>query len=155
MSNVIVPPPPKSAREKFLEAALAKLGETVLMGQLDCSELVAIGVLAAGGPDQTKTHTAQRYHDETRALTLAEFPQPGDLGFYGSDAQHIIHVVIYVAPGKILSADGATRRITDLEHAVAAGAKVRLHDSEKYRRDTIFQGWRRNSVVDSIEFVSR
>jgi len=155
MTGVIVPPPPKSAREKFLEGVLAQTGRVVLMGQLDCSELVALGVIAAGGPDQTKTHTAQRYCDETRMLWLSEFPLPGDLGFYGVDRLHIIHVVVYVGPGRILSADGATRRITTLEEAIAAGAKVREHASEKYRRDVPFQGWNRNTVVDSIEFVTR
>jgi cell wall-associated NlpC family hydrolase len=144
-----------SAREKFLEAALAQLGQPVLMGQLDCSELVAIGVKAAGGPDQTKTHTAQRYHDETRKLSIAEFPRPGDLGFYGADAKHVIHVVIYVAPGRVLSADGATWSVKDLPTAIARGAKVREHPSEKYRRDVAFLGWHRNDIVDSLEFVMR
>jgi cell wall-associated NlpC family hydrolase len=153
--NVIVPPPPKSAREKFLEAVLAQTGRTVLMGHLDCSELVAIGVIGAGGPDQTKTHTAQRYCDETRRLELSEFPQPGDLGFYGTDRKSVIHVVIYVAPGRILSADGATRRITTIEEAALAGAKVKEHTSEHYRRDVPFLGFNRNTVIDSLEFVTR
>lgn len=151
--NVIVPPPPR-AREKFIAAVLEQLDKTVLMGELDCSELVAIGVKAAGGPDQSKTHWAQRYHDETRKLGLDEFPRPGDLGFYGADTKHVIHVVIYVGPGKVLSADGATSRIKTLELAKAAGAKVRLHTSEKYRRDVPFLGWNRNTIVDSIEFVT-
>lgn len=144
-----------SARTRFLNAVTAELGKPVLWGALDCSELVAIGVKAAGGPDQSKTHTAQRYHDETRPLTVAEFPQPGDLGFYGHDAHHVIHVVIYVAPGHVLSADGATSRITTLAGAKAAGAEVRLHASEKYRRDVPFLGWNRNTIVDSIDFVTR
>lgn len=144
-----------SARDKFLEAALAQMGKPVLMGELDCSELVAIGVKGAGGPDQTKTHTAQRYHNETRPLTLAEFPLPGDLGFYGTDAKHVIHVVIYVGPGRILSADGATSAVKDLVEAIKRGAKVREHPTEKYRRDVPFLGWHRNTVVDSLEFVTR
>jgi hypothetical protein len=144
-----------TAREKFLEAVLAEMGKPVLMGQRDCSELVAIGVKAAGGPDQTKTHTAQKYHDETRRLGLDEFPQPADLGFYGLTLKSIIHVVIFVAPGRILSADGATWRIKTLEEAIAADAKVREHKTVKYRRDVPFLGWTRNTVVDSIEFVTR
>lgn len=143
------------AREKFLKATLAQLGRTVLMGQLDCSELVAIGVKAAGGPDQSATHTAQRYHDETRKLGLDEFPQPGDLGFYGVDGKNVIHVVIYAGPGRVLSADGATRSVTSIEDAIAHRAMVREHSDEKYRRDVPFLGWHRNTVVDSIEFVTR
>lgn len=152
--KVIVPPPP-GAREKFIAAVLEQLDKTVLMGALDCSELVAIGVKAAGGPDQSKTHWAQRYHDETRRLGLNEFPRAADLGFYGDDSKHVIHVVIYVGPGQVLSADGATSRIKTLEAAIAAGAKVRMHPSEKYRRDVPFLGWHRNDIVDSIEFVTR
>lgn len=144
-----------SARDKFLAAALEQTGKTVLMGQLDCSELVAIGVRAAGGPDQRLTHTAQRYHDETRKLGLAEFPRAGDLGFYGTDEKHVIHVVIYVAPGRVLSADGATSRITDLETARLHKAMVREHPNEKYRRDVPFLGWHRNDVVDSIDWVQQ
>jgi hypothetical protein len=144
-----------SARDKFLEAALGRLGETVLMGHLDCSELVALGVIAAGGPDQTKTHTAQRYFNETRPLQFTERPVPGDLGFYGEHPHHIVHVVIFVGMGRVLSADGATKSITSLEAARAVGARVREHATEFYRHDVPFLGWHRNTVVDALEFVTR
>jgi hypothetical protein len=145
----------KLARERFVEAVEALLGRTVLWGELDCSEVVALGVKAAGGPDQTKTHRAQTYHDETRKLGLAEFPRAGDLGFYGVNPKSVIHVVVFLGPGRVLSADGATPRITTLEAAKAAGAAVRIHPSERYRRDVPFLGWFRNDVVDALDFVMR
>lgn len=144
-----------SARDKFLSAVIDQMGKTVLMGKLDCSELVAIGVKAAGGPDQSATHTAQRYHDETRELEPGEFVLPGDLGFYGADSAHVIHVVIRLVGGHVLSADGATRAITDPDVAKARGAAVRVHMSEYYRRDVPFLGWRRNLFVDRIDLVAR
>lgn len=143
-----------TAREKFVEAVKALVGRTVLWGALDCSETVAIGVRAAGGPDQTKTHRAQTYHDETRQLGLTDFPRAGDLGFYGVDRKHVIHVVVYLGPAEVLSADGATSRITTLAEAEKAGAKVRIHPTAKYRRDVPFLGWHRNTIVDAIDFVT-
>lgn len=144
-----------SARVKFLEAVLEQLGSTVLWGKLDCSELVAIGVKAAGGPDQRGTHTAQRYHDETRKLLLEERPVPADLGFYGRDGEHVIHVVIRLPDGRLLSADGATPSITDIDVARAQGAVVRQHAAVDYRHDVPFLGWRRNAIVDAIDAVER
>jgi cell wall-associated NlpC family hydrolase len=145
-----------TAREKFLIAVQALEDQVVLMGALDCSEAVAIGVRAAsdGKLKQSATHRAQTYHDETRKLGLHEFPRPGDLGFYGTDAKHVAHVVVYLGPGRIFSADGATSSIRTVEAAIAAGAKVRIHKDEKYRRDVLFLGWHRNDVVDSIDFVT-
>lgn len=154
-----------SARDKFISAALDHLGETVLMGKLDCSELVALGFKAAGGPDQTKTHTAQRYYDETRALAAngtSENPIPGDLAFYGvpkeeahPDGRHIFHVAIWLAGGHVLSADGASRQITTLEHAKAAGAKVRTHRTMHYRLDLPLRVVRRFTALDNLEKITR
>lgn len=155
--TVLIPAPPMSARDKFLLAVEALEDQLVIMGALDCSELVAIGVRAASGGKlkQSATHRAQTYHDETRPLTLAEFPRPGDLGFYGIDGKTVSHVVVYLAPGRILSADGATYGIRTVEGAQSARAKVRVHPSEKYRRDVPFLGWHRNTIVDSIDFVTQ
>lgn len=145
-----------SARDRFLIAVEALEDQVVLMGALDCSEAVAIGVRAAsrGKLKQTATHRAQTYHDSTRKLGLNEFPRAGDLGFYGVDAKNVVHVVVYLGPGRVLSADGATSSIRSVEAAIAAGAKVRIHKDEKYRRDVPFLGWHRNDVVDSIDFVT-
>lgn len=143
-----------SARDKFVSEVLSHLGKTVLMGQLDCSELVALGHLAAGVGDQRLTHTAQRYHDETRPLLIEERPLPGDLGFYGDSPKRVIHVIIFT-PSGVLSADGATRRITDIEVARAKRAVVRLHPSPNYRDDVPWRGWHRNVFLDRIDLASR
>jgi cell wall-associated NlpC family hydrolase len=146
-----------NAREKFLIAVQSLEDQVVLMGALDCSEVVAIGVRAAsdGKLKQTATHRAQTYHDATRKLGLAEFPRAGDLGFFGLDGKSVSHVVVYLGPGRVLSADGATFGIRNVEAAIEAKAKVRVHPSEKYRRDLPFLGWHRNDIVDSLEFVSQ
>lgn len=155
--TVLVPPPPLSVpRQKFLTAVCALEDQVVIMGALDCSEAVAIGVRAAsdGKLKQSDTHRAQTYHDQTRKLGLDEPPMPGDLGFFGRDRASIVHVVIFIAPGRILSADGATSRIKNVDEAKLARARVRFHVDEKYRNDVPFQGWHRNDIVDSIAFVT-
>lgn len=144
-----------TARTKFCDEVLRHVGETVLMGQLDCSELVALGHLAAGIGDQTKTHTAQRYHDETRKLLDVEKPEPGDLGFYGAASDQVIHVVIYLAGGHVLSADGATRAVKTIEEARKKGAAVRLHQSPSYYKNAPFRGWHRNLFLDAKDNVTR
>ena len=149
-----------SARQKFITAVIEQLGKPVLMGAVapdafDCSELVAWGVKQAGGKNQSGTHTAQRYHDETRKLLDIETPEPGDLGFYGADGSHVVHVVIYLAGGHVLSADGATRAIVDLETAKKKGAAVRLHQNAGYYKSAPFLGWHRNTFVDELDLVTR
>lgn len=157
MSPVIVPPAPLSeARKKFLTAVLALEDQVVIMGALDCSETVAIGVRAAsdGKLKQSDTHRAQTYHDQTRKLGPDEQLIPGDLGFFGVDEKSIVHVIVYIAPGKVLSADGATSRIKSVDEAKLARARVRFHKDPNYRGDVPFQGWHRNDIVDSIAFVT-
>ena len=151
-----------SARAKFLKAVTEQLGKPVLMGGtapdvFDCSELVAWGVLQAGGPDQRGTHTAQRYHDETRELDGgADVQQPGDLVFYGSDPAHVTHVTICDEFGGIISADGATSAIKSLSVALAnPHNRVRRHNTVRYRRDTPYVSVRRNVFVDNLDAVSR
>ncbi len=151
-------------RERFLEACESLLGQPVVWGQLDCSELVALGVLAAseGKLDQRKTHTAQRYYDETRPLTPLERAVPGDLVLYGNlpadvtkGNAHIIHVAVVLAGGKVLSADGATSRVTDPK--VAADnpmAKVTVHESVHFRRDLLVTV-HRNTIIDDLDFAER
>lgn len=153
-----------SARDKFLDAVEALLGQPVVWGALDCSETVALGVLAAsdGKLDQRQTHRAQTYHDETRPLLPTERAIPGDLVFYGSlpmdvtkAGPSIIHVGVILKNGKVLSADGATSRITDAKvAALNPNAKVAVHDTPHFRRDP-YVSIHRNTVVDSIEFVTR
>lgn len=152
-----------SARGKFLEAVQQLIGQPVVWGHLDCSDLVARGILAAsdGKVDQRDTHTAQVYFEATRPLLPAERAVPGDVVFFGDVgkdatrfAAHVIHVAVVLHGGKILSADGATSRITD---AVIAAqnpmAKVAVHDSIHFRHD--FLAIHRNTLVDSLDAIER
>ena len=145
-------------RQKFVEHALSRLGSVVLWGQrgpqcFDCSGLVAHCLYGAGGVDLRKTHNAQMMANETPNLLAASTPPaPGDLVFYGADGTHVIHVAIWLAGGKVLSADGATSRVLLLSQAKKdPGARVRIHDSSGFRRD--WMGIHRNSYLD--ELVSR
>lgn len=152
-----------SARDRFLDAVEALIGQPVVWGALDCSEAVALGVLGASGGklDQRKTHRAQTYFDETRPLMPKERAMPGDFVFYGTvpadptrETLRVVHVGVILRDGKVLSADGATSRVTDpKEAALNPLAKVAVHESVHFRRD--FLGLHRNTVVDSLEFVER
>ncbi len=150
------------ARGRFCQIALSKIGNTVLWAQrgpdvFDCSGLVAWALRGVGGLDRRATHNAQMMADETPDLRTAIGPLeplPGDLCFYGRDAAHVIHVAIWLAGDKVLSADGATSRVLDLKSALAnPTARVRLHDSPKFRRD--FLGTHRNRYLDDLELITR
>ncbi len=151
-----------TARDKFLKAVMALEGEVVVWGQLDCSEVVARGVKAAGGPDQSKTHTAQTYYEVTRPLQPLERAIPGDLIFWGTmpadpctDSNRIIHVGVILEGGKVLSADGATHTVTDLATAKAnTNARVRVHNTVFFRREQ-YACIHRNTVVDQIDLTDR
>lgn len=146
-----------TARTRFVQLALSKLGAVVLWGEngpdsFDCSGLVLWAMNAAGAklPDQR----AQDLYDCTRGLVEDESPQPGDLLFYGTDANHVIHVGVWLAGGKALSADGATSRVMDKRAAEAnPAARVRLHDTPHFRRD--YLETRRNVIIDAVDLVSR
>ena len=149
-----------SRRIRFVNSALKHHGEVVLWGALDCSELVCLSFKDVGGPDWTKTHTAQTLHDEaTRALVGTEEAEPGDLvlhGYHDVDGKlHVTHVGILLVGGKVLSADGATKRITTRAHAEAAGARVRVHDTIFYRQDLPYVAVRRFVALDDLDKVTR
>lgn len=151
-----------NAREKFLEGVQSLVGQVVVWGGLDCSETVALGVLAAGGADQTKTHRAQTYFEATRPLLPGERAVPGDLVFYGTlpadptkDPARVVHVGVMLPGGKVLSADGATSRQQDLQVAAKdPAARVRVHETVHFRHD-LFVAIHRNTVVDELDHVSR
>lgn len=119
----------------------------------DCSGLVAAAIKAGGGPDMTGTHNAQKLSDESRPLLETEHPDAGDLGFYGKDWKHVIHVVLFCAGGKVISADGATWGITTLEQAKASRCMVRLHEGPHFRGD--YLGAKRPPWLDAVDLVSR
>jgi len=151
-----------SHRDRFVIHALAQTGQVVLLGDLDCSELVARALRDAGGPDWTKTHTAQRFHDEaSRKLVDGEKPLAGDLTFHGftgeADAKlHVVHVGIWLDGGEVLSADGATSKIKTIEEAIAnPNCRVRRHPSIRYRKDLPYLAVRRFTALDNLDRVSR
>lgn len=147
-----------AARSRFVQLALSKLGSTVLWGaqgprEFDCSGLVMWALEGVGV--HLKDHNAQMLADETPNLATAPGATPlaGDLCFYGSDWGHVTHVAIWLLGG-VLSADGATSRVTSLATARAnPRARVRLHASPQYRDD--FLGVHRNRFVDDLDLVTR
>lgn len=155
----IVPPP--GARVRFVKEAEKMLGTVVLMGAtapdaVDCSELVAWCYQQVGGENQSKTHTAQRYHDEGRVFAPGEFPLPGDLAFYGSGVSGVSHVAIYDEFGGVISADGATRLITSYSAALANPShRVRRHNTARFRKDLPYFTARRFKALDVLDNVSR
>lgn len=175
--TVIVPP--ESARAKFLRAVVEQLGKPVVWAAkspeaFDCSELVAWAYLQAGGTDQRGTHTAQRYHDETRPLRPDEPVLPGDLCFHGVYEQvkdgaghvvmrdgepelrlHVIHVTVCDEGDGVISADGATSAIRSLEVARANPTnRVRRHPKRQYRGEPYF-ACHRNIALDALDHVTR
>lgn len=155
-----------TARELFVAWALAQRGKPVVMGAkgdylysagkltrlppetaFDCSGLVTSALRAVGVADLRDTHNAQRLYSETPPTAQ---PEPGDLGFYGRNLEHVDHVVIYLPGGHLLSADGATHTITTLGAAMAdLHCRVAYHSSVLYRRDELFLGWRTNTLLSS------
>jgi len=147
------------ARTRFCQLALSKIGATVLWGaegpdSFDCSGLVMWALHGVGS--KLKDHNAQILADATPDIRTAPGaePLPGDLAFYGTDAGHVTHVAVWLAGGRVLSADGATSRVTSLKAARAnPGARVRLHPSPEYRKD--FLSIHRNRLVDDVDRVTR
>jgi hypothetical protein len=91
---------------------------------------------------------------ETRPLLHGEAVYPGDLAFFGADADHVIHVEILMAGGGTISADGATGSVRTLKEAQKnESARVRYHDKPQHRGDYLFSS--RNTYLDSIDKVER
>lgn len=149
---------PSTARERFVALALQQLGKPVCWAHrgpdaFDCSGLVAWCLTPVGGPDLRATHNAQMMFNETPHVTAAE-ALPGDLGFYGLGPRAVVHVVVYLGNNRVLSADGATSRVTELAAAIAnPAARVRQYASFNYRKP--FQGLHRNTWLDAVDGVCR
>lgn len=169
------------AREKAITFALGELERDVLMGARgdlrfdrhsrsllphgfgfniwDCSGLICGAILAAGGPDLRGSHNAQLLHDGCGELAVNVAATPGDLVFYGvpdgPERRRIVHVVMWLAGGHCISADGATWGVSTLEQARAARCKVRLHSTVHYRTDCPYVVVRRNLFLDAVDLVSR
>lgn len=143
------------ARARFAQLVLSRLGGVSLWtaqgpSAFDCSGLVmwALDGVGVNVPD----HTAQMLSDETPevAAELGAKPLPGDLCFYGADAAHVTHVAVWLVGGRVVSADGATSKVTRLQVAAAnPAARVRLHESPTYRRD--YLATHRNRFLDDLD----
>ncbi len=153
-----------TARSKAVGFALEQLGKPALWGAkgkdpisgqvaFDCSGLATCAIFVAGGPNLTQVDNAQHLHDLTTPLPEGVEPEPGDLIFFGPDAQHIEHVALALAGGKAIDAAGATPRLPTIELAIQSGASVRVHDTLRYRGN--FRGVHRNHFLDDIDAVCR
>lgn len=158
---------PTEARLRYVDAALARRGKPVLWAAkgdyfineqdvrvelppdtaFDCSGLGTVAFKAIGGEDLRAAWNAQRFSDE---LPCVAEPEPGDFGVYGRDLQHVIHVVIALAGGHVLSADGATSKVRSLAQAVHRKAEVRVHKGTDWYHAAPFLGWRRNTLIDAL-----
>ncbi len=143
-------------RDRFIDWCRAQLGKPVLMGAksldaMDCSGLVTLGLRHVGGPDWTKTHDCDRLWRELDPV-VGE-PYPGDLVFWwapGADAPKrgdLEHVAVLVDGGLVVTADGATHKITTVEAALAAHAIVRVRGNINYRPR--YAGARRFPLIES------
>lgn len=133
-------------REAFVVAALRHLGEVVLWNGLDCSELVAIGEISALGVDRRGTHTAAIYAAKNPEVVIG--PQLGDLAFWGVEG-HATHVAIVSYGSQILSADGASSKVIDIEEARRLPyARVKLHPNIAWYQSAPFMGFRRHHELD-------
>lgn len=148
-----------NARAKFIAFAEAQLDKPCLWGAkgddaFDCSGLVTCGIKFAGGPDWRHTHNANRLAKETRPLLTEERPVPGDLIFFDAEKDGVDeHVGIVLNATTAIDAAGARSSVYSLEEALKLHARVRLHEGHCYRKS--FRAIHRNTILDSIDFVTR
>lgn len=157
--------PGPTPKQLFVQWCLTQLGRPVLMSAkgdfyvdpkgtiiklpagvlaFDCSGLVSCGIEAVLPAKKLRAdHSAQKYWAEAEPF-LVVHPEPGDLGFYGVDPDHVVHIVVATVNG-LISADGATKSISTLPDAIKNPmCRVRFHSGVDYRHDVPFLGWRRN-----------
>lgn len=174
-----------SRREQFVDYCIRQLGRPVFWGAkgdyvvdgdgvkillpkdfaFDCSGVMGCGLLEANSLDYRATWNAQRYFSE---LPPTKHPEIGDPGFYGKTDDDVIHMVVYVGMGHIVSADGASstqlrrwdpakRKPTDDERAAAVQRDILdgLLDARTVRlwhlphkRSVPFRGWRTAAMLD-------
>lgn len=155
-----------TARERFIVIVQKQLGKPALWAAkgpeaFDCSGLVTWCFKMAGGVDFTKLLNANGLGKATRPLVPGELALPGDLILFDAEKDqpaapgHGIddHVGIVIDERRAIDAAGATSRITTIEGAIAAGAKVRWHDRYDYRGS--FRALHRNLLLDDLDRVTR
>lgn len=152
-------------RQRFVELLLQKKGSVVLMGAngpdvFDCSGLGfwALRQLGLLGPDGKPfaDHSAQMFADETANLVTLKgaLPLPGDFCFHGYAPDQVSHVSYWLAGGGCISADGATKRVTDLDVATAkSSCRVRLHPVADFRADLPWFAIHRNHWLNDLDGI--
>lgn len=101
----------------------------------DCSGLVTVALLEAGGPDWRGTHSASVLRSASFAGPLARWvlPHEGDLLFAPG------HVAIYRGPGRdsdhvwVIEAAGGHATTTSPAIAAQIGARVQEHETPLHR----------------------
>lgn len=143
---------PASARRRaFLDWLLKQSGKPVLWAQkgpdvFDCSGLVTRGFAEVGVPglDPNFTNTDKLW----AWLPPTDKPERGDLVFYGGTKPNDVeHVMIYWGEGWVFGACGATSKITTIQEARIAGARVRSRKLG-YRSD--FRGFRVSPLDEPV-----
>lgn len=123
---------------------------------VDCSGSVTFKYFQLTGIDLRNTHNAQGLHDACPELLDAAKVEAGDLGFYGLDDRRVGHVVMALAGGRMLSADGATfgrRTPAELARVLSdKSCRVRLYEHvPQLWGDEHFLGFRRNTLFDRFQ----
>lgn len=150
-----IPADISNVRRRATDWLVDQLDKPCLWGKkgpevFDCSGLVTCCILAMGGPDLRVTYNAQRLYDESEPSDTTEHLS---LAFYGAHNMRVEHVAIWCASGQVVSASGATSRIKTFEAARAAGARVRVHKTPRYRPD--FLRFHRNIWLENLEFKEK
>lgn len=181
-----------TTREQFVDWCYGRLGAPVIwcaksdyaidgdrvrvtlpaqLPAFDCSGIHTCGLLALTGKDYRGQHDAQDLYDLLEPVD-SDKRQPGDLGFFGTSPSNVVHVVVSLKDGHVLSADGATslqwnwtktsdrrppiepmsdddrrtRMLKAIEASRAQGNTVRLYHWPMARHGYI--GWRSNKFLE-------
>jgi cell wall-associated NlpC family hydrolase len=103
----------------------------------DCSGCVTFALHELLSTDFRNTHNAQKLHDECHPI---DAPGEGCLVFYGSDANHVSHVMTYLSDGRVFGASGGNSKTVTPEIAKQMNANVRYQSNYKYRSDFVSFG---------------
>lgn len=152
---------PLTFRQRFVELVLQKRDSVVLMGGngpdvFDCSGLGYWALKTLGST--LADHSAQMFADETPNLVTLKgsLPLPGDFCVYGYSVTQIVHIAYWMSGGGCVSADGATKHITELEVAKAKpSCRVRSHPRWDFRADLPYSALHRNTFADDLDRVTR
>jgi cell wall-associated NlpC family hydrolase len=134
-------------REHLVNLALKLVGCPYVWGGqnpwtgFDCSGFIiwiyqVFGLLPSG--DWTAQGLYEYFHKNETHAEMATLP--GDLVFYGSDLQHLTHVMLSVNKQLVVGASGGGHETTTREEAAKKGAMVKVKPVG-YRRDFVAYVW--------------